>query len=391
MTSEVGIPAKKSKFDLAGEDIDNADCKLYGSELYVIYNVYDKESKITNPHSACLKKINLNTFDGDETRAPSIYSVEGLNNKQAYGYLIDQAGAIVVSGDPVLLIDKKTSNILINENQIDSDDSWSRAGIKVGFIFEENYYRVVDFENSEKGIDVYNINDKKIIDHLDIDINCPALVYEFGLIIGSRKNGNLAIYSIRQKKILLELSLPGHGGPGVLRFDLIDMGGARSRLAVICGNAILVVNLSDMKITHEINYLNSSFVQNFTADYLTKIQYCYANSISGAGDLLAVSGGASSSYVMLLDLSKSDPIQWLYGNYYDVISYYAGGDLIFGIDKSRPVAWDVFSGEKVWEASSGTIANTIQIGGQWVVYHQLCGYIRCFQWKKPYISPHRPK
>ena len=69
---------------------------------------------------------------------------------------------------------------------------------------------------------------------------------------------------------------------------------------------------------------------------------------------------------------------------------YAGGDVIFGIEDCRPTARDVYSGDKIWEGSASFIANKIQIGDGWVVYWQFSGQIQCFDWKKPYISPHRP-
>ncbi len=389
MEKIVGKPSKKKIFDLAGKDVGSSDCALKGNDLYVLYyfSAHDKDSKIGKASSCCIKKIDLDSFGGDESGVPNIYSIENIAPGSGYVALLNRDDYLVAIGDPIVVIDPSKSEVVFDESKIEKYSHWSQPRKGGAFFFEENYYRMVDGQNLSKGLDVYGVKERKVIDHHDIDIDWPV-IHRSGLIIGQRQSGFLAIYSIKEKRIVFELPPPVSG---FLKFNLMRSPDFEDRLAIIHGDNVLTVNLKTMDVTHKINYLQARLVQDFMRNFKTSEKYSFATKISGFGDFLTVSGGTANGYVFLLNLLKSDPMSWVYGNWHSVIAHYAGGDLVFGIDSKRPVAWDVYNGEKVWEASAPTSANIVQVGDRWVVYHQAAGYIQCFDWKKPYISPHRPQ
>lgn len=64
------------------------------------------------------------------------------------------------------------------------------------------------------------------------------------------------------------------------------------------------------------------------------------------------------------------------------------GDLIFGSLHDVPVAWDCHTGEVVWHAakSFSPVFHGIATENK-VVYANTFGWLQCFEWSQPYVTP----
>jgi hypothetical protein len=372
---EVGLPRKKRYFDLLTENDINGNCFLDCSILYL--SKWD--CSIEDSPSYQIKVINLNVFDGNEKSHPFIIesSTDTYDACSVDGY-------IYLSSEYSCILEKGSQKVLFSEKEDEIPSDW--AAIRGGIIRDNNYYRWVDRKDNIK-IDIWNIADKKILGRFDIDLKNASFVGD-SLMGGTRPNGNFAIFSITENRNIFELDsqkyfncIPAHQ---------IHFAQSGNKLALACNDSIVVLDLGELEVIKHINCLQHEAIQAVIQQYNSKESKLAVSEISFAENVVIISGGRRISYVMCIDIvNEHKPIRWVHTGFDDNHTKYIGGDLIFGIEDSRPVAWDVYTGEMVWQASAGTIANCIQIGDGWVVYSQISGYIQCFKWTKPYISPHR--
>ena len=378
---QVGLPRKKRHFDLLNRQDINGFAYLEQTKLYL--SIWDY-SNIDNPRNH-LKIIDLNTFDGNEDSEPVLID----NAQEGFRALpTDKFIYLLASEARGCIIDKKTFKQLFADcNEL--AQGWVKSS---GEIYNDKFYRWVDNKEHQK-IEIIDISSKKIIGSIECDIQSgqlvPGRIFIDDLIIGTRPNGNFAIFSIKDNQYVYELDSEQY-------FDCIPsrdikFAYSENQIALACNGIVVMIDIENLEVTHHIHCLQHQSIQEAINQYNSNELKLPINDISFAENRIVVSGGRRISYVMCLDLTnKTAPIQWVSIGFKDNHTAYVGGDLIFGIYKSRPVAWDVFSGEMVWQASAGTITSRIQIGDGWLVYSQAGGYIQCFKWNKPYISPHRP-
>lgn len=377
---EVGLPPKKRQFDLMTADNVYGSCLLQGSVLYLVYNIFREGSNISDIE---IKEVDLNSFDGNEDEAATVFRKNNMN-----------VSDLRVGGDYFVSVDGELNNVIhkdkwaevfSDEEEKDSQNWKFSAGI---FTVGGHYYRQIDRDKPQLGIDVVEIESKKVVGNLKVDFVFPLYVGD-GLIAGERVDGSFGLFSIANNSFVYELSVEKYfnRSPG----SKIYFSRFKEKLALACSDSVVIFDLHTYELIQHVNCLQDKMTQSIIDEYDSKESHFKIRGLSFSDDFVFIYGDTFCPYLMCINVNNNEkPVQWVYTAWYEIAAEYSGGDLIFGIEKKRPVAWDIFSGEKVWEGSAGTIANRIEIGDGWVVYSQFSGYIQCFGWKKPYISPHRP-
>lgn len=372
----IGLPRKKRHFDLLTSDSVSGNCFLDGNKLYL--SIWDY-TNIDEPKCAA-KVLDLDNFDGDINNYPSFF----LGTNEDFTF-IPVEDYVFCSSEWSMILDRKKYQVIFSETEHKIPDDWEEYGgvIKNGF-----YYRRVSDEKSKR-IDILDISNTNIINQIETDIKNIVFVAD-ELIVGTRPNGNFAIFSISKNEYIYELNSEQYFNctpSRDIKFSYSD-----NKIALSCNGIVVVVDVQELEVIHHIHCLETETMKNTFEKYrrydALESNFSIEN-ISFADNRIIVNGNKFFTYVACIDLTlDSENIKWVFKEWDPTYSHYIGGDLVFGIEDSRPVAWDVFSGEMVWQASAGTIANRIQIGDGWVVYSQLSGYIQCFKWRKPYLSPH---
>jgi hypothetical protein len=201
------------------------------------------------------------------------------------------------------------------------------------------------------------------------------------LVLGQRSNGDFGIYSLIEERYVFELTRKlytfGKTNVGEVKFSVSVSG---EMAFVLAGDTVVVVDLSRFTILHIYNYLESSQVRAFCAEFNIDKSKAYSVHISASGQGAVLSRLLSNrGYVLYLDFSLADPVAWLWSSAHSTYAECSNGQLIYGILERRPVAWDKATGALAWKADVGTITNNIQISDGWVVYSQTAGYVQCFE------------
>lgn len=352
---------------------------MRNDSLYVLYSLKSEQAG-TN----FLREFPLNEFDGKEAEVPTIYALQGLTSFRPFFCANNQ---LYMSGTRPEILDLTTKEMLYSEFVSRANPEWSDFGFV--FTYGGAVYRTVVWNDRSKGLDV--IRDYRVVAHLPLDIDFyhpPTDHYFYGF--GTAREV-FSVYSLETNTLLLELDLaPYRIGEWPLKKH-VDRDG--NRLFVLAGNSVLLIDLEPNAavVVGQLNYVQQpAFQALLSNEHITGNSYAYK--ISAARDGFAIFNARSRSFMMYVTVSAAGDMKyaWVVHTRREITAINTEGDLVFGIDDARPKAWDKFTGEQVWEASAGTIANGIHLGDHWVVFTHPSGDLQCFRWKKPYISPHRP-
>lgn len=374
----VGLPIKKAVHRLALGDEAYVSATMRNDSLYVLYIPSGDDG--TN----FLREFKLNEFDGEEENVPQIYA---LKASTSYRSIFCADNRLYMSGERPEIVDLATNEVLYSEFVARANPEWSEFGLI--FSYGKDVYRSVVWNDSSKGLDV--VRDYQVVGHLPLDIAFdypPTDHYFYGF--GAARDV-FSVYSLATNTLLLELDLaPYRIGEWPLKKH-VDRHGRR--LFVLAGNSVLLIDLGPNAavVVGVFNYVEQqAFQALLTSGHITGNSYAYK--ISAARDGFVIFNARSRSFMMYVDVSAAGDMKpaWVVHTRREITVTNTEGDLLLGIEDSRPKAWDKFTGEQVWEASAGTMANAIQLGDHWVVFTHPSGDLQCFRWKKPYISPHRP-
>lgn len=367
----VGIPGKKAVFRFAKKFEGVVSAALGNDQLYVQYG--------SDEGNRYFKVFDLQRFSGDENDEPALLVREAEAQWRPM-FLIDNL--LHIYGEEPELIDVIRWQVLYSEYNGIANPCWESCG---RFVYHgARIYRTYDWNDYSQGLDI--VEGGKVIDHADIDIQY-FMPCTNGLIYGLRLSSSFfCIYSVTEKAIKLEVSLEHCAFPNNTPKTSVSLCG--DTLYVLAGDHVFVVDLKTFAIVANFSYFNNEFIQNLLIGLIYK-DLSFPHYISASGDTVVLSNSGSIGYVLCLSAADGSLI-WGRKSNWQMLAANTDGDLIFGLEERRPRAWDKFTGEEVWKASAGTIANTIEVSKNWVVFHQSSGDIQCFNWKKPYISPHRP-
>ncbi|GLX14130.1 hypothetical protein Pstr01_23690 [Pseudomonas straminea] len=368
----VGIPAKKATFRFAQKFNGVVSTAIGGDQLYVLYSSKGTEGE------RYFKAFDLPRYNGLEDNVPA-----RLRRKAEPHWrpMFLESGLLYVFGESPELIDVADWQPRYSEHESVANPEWATDG---RFAYDgKRIYRAFGWNDYSRGLDI--VENGKVVDHVDIDIQyfMPAAD---GLIYGVRLSAPVfCVYSLTEKTVKLEIPLGCFEfAPGV---TLAPTSRDGDTLYVLAGDHVLVIDLTSFTLVGEFAYFNTAFMQTLVAGMKYKNQ-AFPRYISAHGGTALLSNVNSSGFVLCLSTVDGTQL-WARKSNDEILAANTDGDLVFGLEERRPRAWDKYTGEEVWQASAGTIANTIEVSGDWVVYHQPAGDIQCFTWKKPYSSPHR--
>ncbi|MBB2497456.1 hypothetical protein [Aquipseudomonas ullengensis] len=364
----VGIPAKKATFRFAQKFDGVVSAALGNDHLYVQYG--------TAAGKRYFKDFDLQHYSGDEESEPAQL---GQEVEVRWRPMFLHGNLLHVYGEQPELIDVSQWERIYSEYEGTANPDWSIDG---RFVYHgKQIYRAFGWNDYTQGLDI--VRDSKVIGHADIDIQYFMPCTD-GLIYGVRLSSpTFCVYSIIENTVKLEVPLAHYE----FAYDEPTASVSRcgDRLHVLAGNHVLIIDLATFSVVAEFAYFNTDFMQTLLSGLKYK-NAAISHFISASGSTLVLSGAK-----YLLCLSTADgSVLWGRENNYDMLAANTDGDLVFGLEERRPRAWDKYTGDEVWQASAGTIANSIDVCGNWLVFYQPAGDIQCFTWKKPYTSPHRP-
>lgn len=365
-----GIPAKKAVFRFAYKFEGVVSVALGNDQLYVQYGAKDGKHYF--------KAFDLQHFSGAEDDEPA----QLVREKEAQWRPMFLVGNLLhVYGETPELIDVIQWQSLYSEYNELANPNWSSDG---RFVYDDGQiYRAYGWNDYSQGLDV--VKDGSVVGHVDIDIQYFMPCAD-GLIYGVRLSSPVfCVYSVSEQAIKLEVPLERYEFPSDTPQAAVSRCG--DTLYVLTGSYVLVIDLKGFSVVAEFAYFNSDFMQELLAG-LKYRNLAFPHLISASKDTLVLSNAGSVGFVLCLSTADGS-LLWGRKSNWEMLAIDTNGDLVFGLEERRPRAWDKYTGEEVWQASAGTIANTIEVSKSWVVYHQLSGDIQCFHWKKPYISPHR--
>ncbi len=367
----VGIPAHKAKFRFAQKFDGVVSVALADDRLYVQYG--DRKGK------RYFKVFDLQHFSGAEDDEPELL----VRDAEAQWRPMFLVGNLLhVYGKVPELIDVVQWQLLYSEYDGLANPGWSRDG---RFVCDDGkIYRSYGWNDYGQGLDV--VKGGVVVGHVDVDVQY-FMPCSDGLIYGVRLSSPVfCIYSVSEMTVKLEVSLERYEFPGSTPRTVVSRFG--DTLYVLAGSHVLVIDLKTFSVDAEFSYLTSDFMQVLLAGLKYK-DIAFPHAISASEDTLVLSSSGSIGLVLCLS-TVDGSLLWGRKSNWSMLAANTDGDLVFGLEERRPRAWDKYTGEEVWQASVGVVANTIQVGDNWVVYHPLSGDIQCFNWKKPYVSPYRP-
>lgn len=373
-----GVPEKKAKYHLAGANCDCASCLLEGDDLYVWY---EKNCVADRVLSHCFRKIDLNTFSGVED---VVYEDQNLSGFAST--LVDGGEYICVSGGGGAVFRKADLSLVFVETEdYLSINGWSTE--VQSFFSNGLYYRAVNvLSEPHKGYDVVDVETWDVLRRLNMDMNHVKLIGN-GLCYGIRSSKKFAIFSLVDAAFVFELDLLAMEGVNPEDFfaRLDDNG---EFIAVLYGDVLAVVDPEKKILVRKIMISELDMLRATAADAgVHRVDLCMRGVRFHEGDVIL----NSRRCMISVDVDRG-VCRWvkLYPANVSLSLACVHEDLVFGSKNDIPHAWDRYTGAEVWAAASALPCLSAQVSKGWVVYHQLGGHISCFQWKKPYISPHRP-
>jgi hypothetical protein len=377
----IGLPRKKRYFDINVVSGVTGNAILNDTVLYVLYTYFDHKTEIS---STCIRKFNLDSHSGIEEDGEELY----FDKENGVPDFCDCGEYIILQDTKNTILKKDNFEVVLSESgEMFASDYGSSPEC---FVVGNKFFRQLDRENPELGFDVIDLQSKSIIGHLDANLEWPKIICD-QFFVGVNTANKIELFSIDDNKAVCELDGREYFDqdrdilPGCVNYALCG-----NRLAIAYRGIVLVICLKSFVVLQKIDCFSLGVLLKAYENRMPHLNSSQIDGLYFEGNTLIIRGGTRLSFLMRLNLQDPENDTWAVATaHIDAINY-AGGDVIFGIDGRRPVAWDLYTGEKVWSASSGTIANRILIGDGWVVYDGPAGYIQCFKWKKPYISPYRP-
>lgn len=365
----VGIPAKKAIFRFAKKFDGVVSVALRNDHLYVQYGA--------DTGKRYFKDFDLQHYSGDEENEPALLAQEA---ESSWRPMFLKVNMLHVYGEQPELIDVSQWQRIYSEYEETANSDWATDG---RFAYHNKLiYRAFGWNEYTQGLDI--VRDGKVIDHADIDIQY-FMPCDDGLIYGVRLSSlTFCVYSLVEKAVKLEVPLAHYEFANEPKASVSRYG---DRLYVLAGSHVLTIDLETFSVIAEFAYFNTEFIQTLLAG-LKYRNAAVPHYISASSDTLIISNVGHIGYVLCLSTADGSAL-WARKSNYEMRGVNTQGDLVFGLEERRPRAWDKYTGEEVWQASAGTIASTIDVSDNWVVYHQPAGDIQCFTWKKPYVSPHR--
>lgn len=377
-----GLPPRKGAFGSSPLSECAISTCLSGAELYVLYSCNDNSDLGAG---SFLKKVDLNSLDGNLQDQPNIYSSEVTTAGPRILHKSNEA--LVICGAMPEIIGLDGVSRLYSEAEGLLNIDWKPSGWL--HYREGRVYRGYGYHVPEMGVDVINADTRSIVQHLDLDIRYSG-PWQGDFMCGQRSNGRFAVYSLNEQRYLFELSLEScrfrSPEKRVNASTCVD-----GRAYVLAGDTLLLIDIASGQLLREIRYLQLEALQAHMQAEKLRYEHACASLISVCDSGVVLTLSTVYGYALYLDLSLDDPYVWFWSEGRSVVARNCPGDLIYGQSNDLPMAWDKYSGEVVWRSTRPVATNTIQVGDQWLVYSQLAGFIECFHWKKTYISPHRPQ
>lgn len=372
-----GIPPKKASFKRFSGD-RCIDVCIIGRQMYVLYSCTEIP---VQGAASFLKCIDLEVFDGDFDSQPNHYeaNVTGLRS------ICPGSNVLMISGwkPEVLSLDELSP--IYSETDRKLNPEWDDFGWV--YYWDGRVYR--GYENAqEKGVDVIDLKSQRIINKLDFYLQ-HSRSWNGSLIFGDRQNGNYLIYCLDTNRVILDVCLESYRQVGSSRWIVSCV---ESDFAyVLVDDHLLVFNLNTAELVREIKYLSFSAIQEHMRVENMDVAWACASTLSVYGGEVLLSNVGISGYVLYLAPFRDESFVWFWSAGQRVVARNSAGDLVFGLSGTIPMAWDKYTGEVVWDTKKPTATSKIAVGDQWVVFSQTSEYIQGHHWKKPYISPHRPK
>lgn len=365
----VGIPAKKATFRFAKKFDGIVSVALRNNHLYVQYGA--------DTGKRYFKDFDLRHYSGDEENEPALLAQEA---ESSWRPMFLKGNMLHVYGEQPELIDVSQWQRIYSEYEETANSDWATDG---RFAYHNKLiYRAFGWNDYTQGLDI--VRDGKVIDHVDIDIQY-FMPCDDGLVYGVRLSSpTFCVYSLVEKALKLEVPLALYEFANEPKASVSRCG---DRLYVLAGSHVLTIDLETFSVISEFAYFNTDFMQTLLAG-LKYRNTAIPHYISASNDTLVISNVGHIGYILCLS-AVDGSVLWGRKSNYEMRGISTKGDLVFGLEERRPRAWDKYTGEEVWRASAGTIASTIDVSDNWLVYHQPAGDIQCFTWKKPYVSPHR--
>jgi len=375
-----GIPSKRYSFRFAENEIcSGVSPVMDGDDLYILYERAVLSAGELRHIDSCIRKYDLNTYKGEEAVE---YNSRNLANRNSQ--LIEFGDYLCVKGGAGKVLRKSDLSVVYSETLDDiSANGW--VPYTSSFLFCEKYYRSIDYEVPSMGFDVVDIKTRAVVGHEDLDFQFHFGLLDNGLCVGQRESGNFAIWSTEKSEFLFELNISNYSFmanlPRNIKYSVFG-----DVMVALVGAVIVVLDLVDMAVIKEIRYLEVEKLSTMREQSGSSGIALMWN-IAFDGERVFLGDGVTLSCISL-----QGEFLWLSAesSYSRISGCVLSGDMIFGSIDKRPVAWDKYDGEKIWQASVALPCLNIVLGKKWVVYFSVIGHLACYNWKKEYISPGRP-
>lgn len=375
-----GIPLKKPLFKSfkGGQAIS---FRIKGNVLYALYSLNDDPS--LGPASF-LKCVDLSGFDGDFASQPNVYELQGTEAGLRSVNIVNDSVLIWGMEPEVLALDG--GSIIYSECGGPLNPAWD--GLGWVYYWAGYVYRGFGVHSPGKGVDVVHPVENRVVEHLDLDIVFPTACWQGSLLAGERLSGGFAVYCFDRRKYILDVTLEEYPRerPDRAVHSTIDDG----LVYLLVDGWLLVFDIEAGQLLREIKYIDFPKLQAHLLAESLNPAWAFADGISVCEREVVLSHSLTGGYLLYIAPFRAESIIWFWSAGRGVAARNCFGDLVFGLSGTVPMAWDKFTGEVVWDAKKPTATGSILVGEQSVIFCQLSGYIQCHQWKKTYISPHRP-
>lgn len=372
-----GIPTKKKAFSLVTEDNLGGSCFAEGNRLYVLK--YDSSYEQTRPTT-----IEVYDSDSEAFNEPVL-----LSNLDKYAMSVkSHDNYIIAFGSQGCIHDKITGNLVFS-----AYDLLSQEDIDIGangrlIVLDDFFIHKSNKEIFDSKYNIYHLDSFNFFKEIYLDFE-PISTFPNNIIYGKNKNGDIVFFSLETETDICVLDattyleLANRRGP-------IKFAHYKDKIVITFDTSVILISTVDWSVIDILNFSNLKEVTSiFDSKHIER--NLQITELSFRENLIVVNGNKFYPFLMCLEVVKGKLVfNWINVEGDISLSSYDRGHVIFGKDGNRPVAWDVYSGEMIWQASTLTIANYIRTGSNWVVYGFLMGNFDIYKWRKEYISPNVP-
>lgn len=357
----------KSPGFIARKD-QGGECLIEGNILYLLY-----QDEGDAGESFMIARYQLNDDLTDKRDADVRF---GPFSGFAYR-LQANVDTMLVYRDLNLLLDKNTGSVLLDESKLPCALNWGYTD--VAFIHDQLYLRQVDGNNPALGFDVYDLENRSIVNHFDIMV--PRAVLLGGqVIVGEGGEGEVLLWEpLSERRVCVFDQLineQNEGADGRVRFGM-----SGEYVIAAKGVEVILINRQTARCTATIDLMkfrNFSEMVNATRIGISHYSAVY---VSISNSFVVISGDIGvMGYVLCLRIEDGGLVfHWLYHSGSGMKAQYFGGPLVYGTEKHYPAAWSVESGAVVWRGTEPSFANLIQAGDDWVVFHPPMVEVHCYR------------